>query len=171
LHKGLDIAIDFALAHPEFTLHICGSSSGETDFWNYYNPKIKGKDNIILHGFVNIESREFADILAQCGLLLNPSISEDGAVAVLNVLGNGALLPVYSRATGIDLDGVGIVVEDVCYNDFEDAIMRADALPLEEFKRMAVGAYDRISSGYTVEKYEENMYAIIKEIIEKTKKI
>ena len=49
--------------------------------------------------------------------------------------------------------------------------MRADALPLEEFKRMATGAYDRISSGYTVEKYEENMYAIIKEIIEKTKKI
>ena len=171
LHKGLDIAIDFALAHPEFTLHICGSSSREKDFWNCYTPKIKGKDNIILHGFVNIESREFADILAQCGLLLNPSISEGGAVAVLNVLGNGALLPVYSRATGIDLDGVGIVVEDVRYNDFEDAIMRADALPLEEFKRLATGAYDRISSGYTVEKYEENMYAIIKDIIEKTKKI
>lgn len=171
LHKGLDIAIDFALAHPEFTLHICGSSSREKDFWNCYSPKIKGKDNIIQHGFVNIESREFADILAQCGLLLNPSISEGGAVAVLNVLGNGALLPVYSRATGIDLDGVGIVVDNVCYNDFEDAIMRADALPLEEFKRLATGAYDRISSGYTVEKYEENMYNLLKEIIENNKKI
>ena len=123
-----------------------------------------------MHGFVNIESREFADILAQCGLLLNPSISEGGAVAVLNVLGNGALLPVYSRATGIDLENVGIVVENVCYSDFEEAVMRADALPLEEFKRMAVGAYDRISSGYTVEKYEENMYNLLKEIIENNKK-
>ena len=171
LHKGLDIAFDFALAHPEFTLHVCGSSSRERDFWNYYNPKIRGKENIIMHGFVNIESREFADILAQCGLLLNPSISEGGAVAVLNVLGNGALLPVYSRATGIDLENVGIVVENVCYSDFEEAVMRADTLPLEEFERLAVGAYNRISNGYTVEQYEENMYTIIKDIIEKTKKI
>lgn len=171
LHKGLDIAFDFALAHPEFTLHVCGSSSRERDFWNYYNPKIRGKENIIMHGFVNIESREFADILAQCGLLLNPSISEGGAVAVLNVLGNGALLPVYSRATGIDLENVGIVVENVCYSDFEEAVMRADALPLEEFEQLAVGAYNRISNGYTVEQYEENMYTIIKDIIEKTKKI
>ena len=41
LHKGLDIAVDFVLSHPEFTLHICGSSSGEKDFLDYYMPKIK----------------------------------------------------------------------------------------------------------------------------------
>lgn len=170
LHKGLDIAIDFALAHPEFTLHICGGSSQEKDFWNYYNPGIKTSRNIVMHGFVDIESSEFADILAQCGLLLNPSISEGGAVAVLNVLGNGALLPVCSRATGIDLDGVGIVVDDVRYEDFEAALMRADAMPVEAFESMARGAYSRISKDYPVEKYEERMYGIIKEIIEKTKK-
>lgn len=170
IHKGLDIAIDFALAHPEFTLHICGSSSQETDFWNYYTPLIKGKANIKVHGFVNIESQEFADILAQCGILFNPSISEGGAVAVLNVLGNGALLPVCSRATGIDLDGVGIVVNDVRYSDFEEALLRADALPVDGFRQMALGAHERISGGYTVEMYEENMYGLIKEIIEKTEK-
>jgi hypothetical protein len=49
-------------------------------------PKIKSADNIVMHGFVDIQSDEFKEVLAVCGLLLNPSLSESGAVAVLNVL-------------------------------------------------------------------------------------
>jgi hypothetical protein len=170
LHKGLDIAIDFAAAHPEFTLHICGGSSQEKAFWNYYMPIIKANGNIVNHGFVNIESKEFADILAQCGILLNPSLSEGGAVSVLNVIGNGALLPVYSRATGVEFGNTGIAVNDISYAAFEEALMHADTMPLETFTEKAFAAHRLISSGYTLEQYEDRMYNIIKEIIEKQKK-
>lgn len=167
LHKGLDIAIDFAVAHPEFTLHICGGSRQESAFRDYYMPIIKANGNIVMQGFVNIESQEFADILSQCGVLLNPSVSEGGAVAVLNVLGNGALLPVCSRATGVDIDDYGIVVDDVSYDAFEKALLGMDSLPIEEFARRAWAAHEDISRNYTVEKYEENMYALLKGIVEK----
>lgn len=169
IHKGLDIAIDFATAHPEYTLHICGGSRQETDFWNYYMPKIKANKNIHLHGFVDIESEKYAQILSICGILLNPTISEGGAVSVLNVLGNGALLPVYSEATGIALSEVGVCVPNVTYKDFEDALLKIESMPVNEFEQKALEAHRLVKDYYTIEKYEEHMYALLKEIIEKNK--
>ena len=167
VHKGLDIAIDFAVEHPEYTLHICGGSRLETDFWNHYTPKIKACDNIHLHGFVNIESAKYAQILSQCGILLNPSVSEGGAVAVLNVLGNDALLPVYSKATGVDLSHCGVCVTNVTYKDFEQALLELESLPTEEFEHKAKSAHILVMEDYTIEQYEERMYNHIKEIIER----
>ena len=170
LHKGLDIAIDFAVAHPEFTLHVCGGSRQESDFWNYYKPIVERHGNIILHGFVDIESTLFADILGKCGILVNPSISEGCAVSVLNVLGNGALLPVYSRATGVALESVGVAVDEVTYDSFADALLRADALPLDKFAAKAWAAHDLVRTEYTLEKYEERMFEILSRIIGKNRK-
>ena len=167
VHKGLDIAIDFAVEHPEYTLHICGGCRLETDFWNHYTPKIKACDNIHLHGFVDIESAKYAQILSQCGILLNPSVSEGGAVAVLNVLGNDALLPVYSKATGVDLSHCGVCVTNVTYKDFEQALLELESLPTEEFELKAKSAHILVMEDYTIEQYEERMYNHIKEIIER----
>lgn len=167
VHKGLDIAIDFAIGHPDYTLHICGGSRQESEFWDYYTSKIKKCGNIHLHGFIDIESDKFAEILSQCGILLNPSISEGCAVSVLNVLGNGALLPVYSAATGINLSDVGICVTDVTYNSFEEALLRLESTPVDVFEQKALDAHNLIREKYTIEQYEKRMYDLLKEIIEK----
>lgn len=167
VHKGLDIAIDFAMEHPEYTLHICGGSRQETDFWNFYTPRIKEYSNIHMHGFVDIESEKYAQILSQCGILLNPSISEGCAVSVLNVLGNGALLPVYSEATGVNLSNVGICVSSVTYKEFEKALLELESMTEAEFRQKALGAHTFVNENYTLEKYEERMYNCLKEIIEK----
>lgn len=169
IHKGLDIAIDFAIEHPDYTLHICGGSRQESEFWNFYVPKIKANKNIHLHGFVDIESENFSQILSQCGILLNPTISEGGAVSVLNVLGNSALFPVYSEATGIALYEVGICVPNVTYKDFEDALLKLEIMPDEEFKQKALNAHSFVKNNYTIEKYEEQMFGLLKEIIEKNR--
>ena len=169
LHKGLDIAIDFAIGHPQFTLHICGGSRQEKAFWEHYQEKIKQCNNIVMHGFVDIESQEFADVLEECGLLLNPSLSESGAVAVLNVLGNGALLPVYSKGTGLDIAGVGVEVVEVTYNSFENALLAVAQLPTDVIEQKAWEAHRLVSKRYTLDNYRETMYNHIKEIIENNK--
>ena len=167
VHKGLDIAIDFAMEHPEYTLHICGGSRQETDFWNFYTPKIKECRNIHMHGFVDIESEKFTQILSQCGILLNPSISEGCAVSVLNVLGNSALLPVYSEATGVNLSNIGICVSSVTYKEFEKALLELESMTGVEFGQKALNAHTFVKENYTLEKYEERMYNCLKKIIEK----
>ena len=169
MHKGLDIAIDFAISHPQFTLHICGGSRQEKDFWKLYMPKIKTAGNIVMHGFVDIQSDEFAGVLAECGLLLNPSLSESGAVSVLNVLGNGALLPVYSKGTGLDIAETGIEVEDVTYENFRNALLAVESLPTDAIKQKAWAAHHLVREKYTLDKYRETIYEHIKDIIEKTK--
>lgn len=167
LHKGLDIAIDFALEHPQFTLHICGGSRQEKEFWKLYMPKIKKADNFVMHGFVNIESKEFAYVLEQCGILLNPSLSESGAVAVLNVLGNGALLPVYSKGTGLDLADTGIEVSEVTYESFRKAMLAVAELPTETIEKKAWSVHRLVKEKYTLDNYREAMYNHLKEIIKK----
>jgi glycosyltransferase involved in cell wall biosynthesis len=167
IHKGLDIAIDFAIEHPDYTLHICGGSRQESEFWNFYVPKIKANKNIHLHGFVDIESENFSQILSQCGILLNPTISEGGAVSVLNVLGNGALLPVYSKGTGLDIANAGVEVDEVTYDNFRKALLDVAALPTETIEKKAWDAHRLVKERYTLDNYRETMYRHIKEIINK----
>ena len=167
IHKGLDIAIDFAVENPDVVLHVCGGSRQEREFWNYYNPIIKNHANIVMHGFVDIESQDFAAILNQCGILLNPSISESGAVSVLNVLGNGVLMPVYSRGTGLDLSAVGLEVEDVTYDSFSKVLHAVLDMDDKDVEEKALAAHKLVKERYTLERYQENMYGILKEIIEK----
>ena len=88
-------------------------------------------------------------------------------MAVLNVLGNDALLPVYSKATGIELSHCGVCVQNVTYRDFEQALIKLESLPAEEFEQKALTAHANVKENYTLGKYEERMYSCLKEIIEK----
>jgi hypothetical protein len=130
-------------------------------------PKIKKAGNIIMHGFVDIQSDKFARVLDKCGILLNPSLSESGAVSVLNVLGNGALLPVYSKGTGLDIANVGVEVGEVTYENFRNAILAVAELPVGTIRQKAWDAHRLVKEKYTLDNYRENMYRHIKEIIKK----
>ena len=165
IHKGLDIAIDFALQHPEYTLHICGASRGEKEFWQYYFPLVEKAPNIIEHGFVDIESAEFTNILDECAILVNPSLSESGAVAVLNVLANGLLYPVYSRNTGLDLADYGSEISNVTYAAFEKEIISASSLPAEELLQKTCKLNNHVREKYSLARYEEQLYNHIETIL------
>lgn len=165
IHKGLDIAIEFAARHREFTLHICGGSRQEKDFRKKYMPLIDSRDNIIYHGFVDIESEEFSRVLSECAILLNPSLSESGAVGVLNVLGNGALLPVYSRGTGLALSDAGVQVDEVSPEAFEQALLAVAAMPVEELAAKAWETHRTVRRKYTLDNYRKNMYDHLNRII------
>ena len=166
VHKGLDIAIDFAAQNPSYTLHICGGSRQEKSFWEYYRPIIDAHENIIYHGFVDIESQEFKEVLNECGILVNPSISEGGAVSVLNILGNGALLPVYSRGTGLDLSAVGVEVEDATLDSFSNALLAVAELPCSLVEEKAWAAHRLVKEKYSLDNYRQAMYEHLKSITE-----
>ena len=165
IHKGLDVAIDFALAHPEYTLHICGASRGEKEFWRHYGPLADNAPNIVQHGFVDIRSQQFADILDKCAILVNPSLSESGAVAVLNVLANGLLYPVYSRETGLAISEYGSEVPTVDYASFESAILEASALPADVLLDNCRRLNSHVRENYSLALYEERLRGIIEEIL------
>jgi len=165
IHKGLDICMDIFLKRDDITLHICGAPHKETEFWSYYAPLIKNCRNIIDHGFVDIESGEFAEILSQCAFVVNPSVSEGGAGALLNVIANGGLFPIYSKATGVDFDNNGIEVDEISIDSFERAIDSALNITIEDLKQKSITLNKYVRELYTLENYEINMERIIKKIL------
>lgn len=168
MHKGLDICLDIALAHPEITLHICGALKRETEFWHYYNPLIDKATNIINHGFVDIGSPEFAAILEQCAFVVHPSISEGGSPALLNVVGNGGLIPIYSESCGVDFAEIGYEIKGSPQKaDFERVILEAFRMDGESLRKMSQTALSHVRENYTLEKYHARLKAIIVDILQR----
>ncbi len=108
LHKGLDLAVEAFREFPEWTLHVCGYTKRESEFMQSLNlPR-----NIIVHGFIDIESSLFQELSEQCGYVILPSSSEGIATAVLTAMGRGAMIPVVTKECGIDVDDFGILIDD-----------------------------------------------------------
>lgn len=164
IHKGLDIALDIAIKHPEITLHICGAPKREKDFWNYYSPLIKDCKNIVDHGFVNIESDQFVEIMNQCSFLIMPSISEGCSTSILNVVANGGLIPIYSSICGVDLQPIGISIPSITYDAFEAAVLDAIRIQPDEIKKQSIQICELVRNNYTLEQYRNNLKEIISKI-------
>jgi len=165
LHKGLDIAIEYFLVHPELTLHICGLSNTESKFFNFYKDRIESSDNILNHGFVDITSDLFINIMNGSCFALFPSISEGGAPALLNVIANGALIPIYSKSTGVDLEEFGCEVEEITIDAFSDAINSMLQLDDEQLAYKAQSVLEFVRKNYTYSIYKNNLRNIICKVL------
>jgi hypothetical protein len=119
----------------------------------------------VQHGFVDIESQEFASILDECAILINPSLSESGAVAVLNVLACGLLYPVYSSETGLAIAEYGSEVPTVDYAAFEKAILSAATLPADELLEKCRRLNSHVRKNYSLDLYEERLRTTIEKIL------
>jgi glycosyltransferase involved in cell wall biosynthesis len=165
IHKGLDIVLEFFITNPDFTIHICGAPN-EEKFFNYFENKYAGyqHNNIINHGFVNINSSEFEQILYSCGSVIFPSSSEGGAPSLLTVLGNGGLFPIVSSTCGVDILEDGIVLEAINYASLHKAIFEYQLIPIEELKLKSERIRDFYQKNYSQENYKCNMTYLLDEI-------
>jgi hypothetical protein len=120
IHKGLDLCLDIFLKS-ELTLHIC-TSKYEKDFWDFYEPKIKNKKNIIFHGFVDIETEKFRNISKECSFGLLPSCSEGIATSISACMRTG-LIPVITKDVGYDdIEDYGFLIENIEINSFKNRL-------------------------------------------------
>lgn len=105
VHKGLDLLLEVFSRHHDWNLHVCSAFHEEPDFCRAFHKELFAQPNIIPHGFLNLESREFAKCAALCRHVLLPSCSEANAGSVLSGMAAG-LIPVVSRETGFSTDEV-----------------------------------------------------------------
>ena len=127
VHKGLDLCLEFFKKRPDLTLHVCGDIESELDFLEVYKTELYQLPNIFTHGFVQINSSKFKEILGLCSFVISPSCSEGGAPAVLTSIGNGALIPVITKETSIST-GNEIVIDGYNLKCIEKSIDYSQAL-------------------------------------------
>ena len=100
IHKGLDLLLLFFCENPQFEFHICGLSDLEINFKNVFKNELNSS-NIYNHGFVNMNSIKYVQLLKECGYIIFPSCSEGGSPSLVNIIGNGGLFPIHTKETSV----------------------------------------------------------------------
>jgi glycosyltransferase involved in cell wall biosynthesis len=164
IHKGLDLLLEFFSKREDIHLHICGPLEGEPEFKRtYYNELIKTA-NIHYHGFVSLNSSLFKELLQKCAFVVFPSCSEGGSPSVLNVCGNGGLIPLLSKEASIDTGDFGFVFDKINIESIQFTIDRALHLTDKEIKERSLKCYEVISKKHSQTNYTDELRKCIKEI-------
>jgi len=164
IHKGLDLLLDIFSKREDIHLHICGPLDGEPGFKNIYNNELFKTANIYYHGFVSLNSPLFKELLQKCAFVVFPSCSEGGSPSVLNVCGNGGLIPLLSKEASIDMDNLGFIFNKINIESIKFTIDQALLLTEEEIKDRSIKCYELISRNHSQDNYESELNKCIKEI-------
>lgn len=164
VHKDLNTVLDVFLNNPDLTLHVCGRISEEKDFMEIYDGKLKSAKNIMLHGYLSVNSNEFKRLMEKCAFTILSSCSEGCSTAVVTVMGNGGLIPIISMECGFTIKN-GFYVETANYDDIEKKIR--DAVEISDLKIIDYSKenIDYVNKEFSVEKYRENVNMILSTII------
>jgi len=163
LHKGLDIVLDYFLAHSDLELYICGYTDRENEFWTAYSDDLKKAKNIHIIGFIDVRSIEFKNLLILCGAVILISASEGCSTALLTVIGNGGLIPIATKESGIDIMKIGFQPEDDSFNALNDAICKYLNTSVKELNLMSLSAYAYVNSVYTKDGFTNKIASVLKE--------
>ena len=164
IHKGLDLLLDYFSLNKDLTLHICGYVEKEKEFCEIYKNELYNTGNIKLHGFVNVNSREFYDILKSCYFVIYPSCSEGGAPSVVTTVGNGGLIPIISRESSFST-GNEIFIESLNAEGISEAIDRSVLLGDENLKVLSVKNYEYVIKNHSNDVFYDKLKESIKKII------
>ena len=143
--KGLDLALDAFLRHPEWTLHVVGRQTSERDFMAAY-PDIGNAGNIRFHGFLAPDSPAFGKLLEECDAFLAPTCTEGASTSAI-LLCTAGMCAIASDRLGIGLPPEArVAIEDLSMESVEHAVARFCGLSPEEASAMAETARSNVTS-------------------------
>lgn len=163
IHKGLDLCLEYFAARPHLTLHVCGRIEG--DLAAAYQPEL-ARPNIVSHGFVDVRSPAFVELVQDCAFALLPTCSEGQSTSLLTLMRWG-VIPVTTAAAGIDLEGRGVLIKDLTVPGVGEAVERAQQLPGPTVEQMARANVDTILRHHTLEQYEANLATILRALLQR----
>lgn len=164
IHKGLDLCLDYFSRNQDVFLHICGPIENEKEFIDVYKKELFDLPNVELHGFIDIDSKEFETILTMCSFIIFPSCSEGGSPSTLTVIGNGGLIPIITKETTIET-GHEIWIEGFDYESIDKAIKYSQAFSFEEIKELHYNNLKFVKANHTREIYCEQLKKNIQNIL------
>lgn len=157
LHKGLDLAIEAFKLRPDWTLHVCGYTQAERQLID----AVGVPDNVHIHGFLNIESDFFHHLSQSCLFVILPSCSEGTATSVITAMGRGAMIPMVTKESGVDIGDFGVEIKSLTVRAVLDALSACDSKTVPELQSMSNLAYQTANNDYSYEQFEINIKARI----------
>ncbi|MGA1844950.1 MAG: glycosyltransferase [bacterium] len=162
VHKGLDLLLEAFSGLPQH-LWIC--TRLDQPFEDAYFDELHHRPNIHLEGVVRPRSDRFYDLTGQCAFVILPSCSEGQAQSVVECMNQG-LIPVVSRACGLDIDGHGVLIDPCTIDEIVRIIQDLSAWPATRCREMAVKARTIAIKDYSEEAFQRNIRRAIQEILD-----
>jgi glycosyltransferase involved in cell wall biosynthesis len=160
IHKGLDLCVEIFSTRPNIDLHICGPR--ESDFFEAFESKLRSK-NIHFHGFVDVSSDKFLEIVSKCSFAILPTCSEGQATSLLTMMAAG-VIPIATIYSGIDLDNTGVIINGLNEDGVNCAIDVALTFSNEQIYSKSEEVKRIVASSHTIDSYRNSL----KEILKKT---
>jgi len=157
IHKGLDLLLEAFKTIPDFHLHICGPTNSETEFRKIYQKELYETPNVHSYGFIKIDSPLFRQLTHKCAFIINPSCSEGGGAAVLNISGNGGLIPIISGETSIDVHDYGFIIKSLSVEEIKNSVQAATLLTNEELREKSLLWAKYLAEKNSIEAYSKNI--------------
>ena len=151
--KGLDLALDAFLRHPDWTLHVVGRQQSERDFMAAY-PDIGKALNIRFHGFMAPDSEAFGRLIDECDAFLAPTCTEGASTSAI-LLCSAGMCAIASDRLGIGLPpDAQTLIESLTAESVERAVLRFCGLTAKEAFAMA-----EIAQAHTVRHHCQHCFS------------
>lgn len=165
VHKGLDLLIDVFKELPDYNLHIC--TFIDKEFGEFFREDLE-LPNIFLHGFVELRSAAFYEIIDNCNFVIFPSCSEGSPGSVVECMMQG-LIPIVSKEAHLDVGSAGVVLPDCTLANIKTTVESIAAEPLPSLKKRSREAHKIATTTHAPESFSANLGKAIRHILDKQK--
>lgn len=163
IHKGLDLLLDVFPTRPEYHLHICGLNPKEQNFIETYRIELQ-YPNIHNHGFVDIYSLEYKNIIKTCSYTILPSCSEAQSTSLINTMCNG-LIPIITKQCGIDIQNFIFQIHTLSPNGIISVLDNLKKLTPSECAKLAQKCQHYTRQHYSLKLYKQKLMENITKIL------
>jgi len=161
--KGLDLCMESFAHCQDLELNICGPY--EDDFFELYNYELEKCHNITYHGFVDVRSDKFKQIVEKSLFTICPSSSEAGGASVLTTMASG-MIPIVTRESSVNINGFGFEISDPEIETISDVINQASEINKAELEKRSQLSYNFIMQNHTLDMFKERFRKSLKEVLE-----
>lgn len=160
--KGLDLCLEVFKINPHLHLDICGRV--EQDFIKAYYNELYESENIEYHGFMDITSNEFSEIVMKNTFIILPSSSEGQASSVITCM-MASLIPIITKDTGIDIKDFFIEIEELSVDYISNLINESSKMDVIEINNKADLTYKYAIENHILDNFSVKFREAISSIL------
>ena len=161
VHKGLDFCLEYFSEHSDLTLYICGPM--EDDFKEIFDAYFE-KENIFYHGFTNVNSQKFIDIVSKCSFDILPTCSEGQATALLTTMGAG-LIPIATKYSGVEVEKLGFLIDELDLDSIDKVVQKVIILENKEIETNSQKLIQYIETHHSLVSFETKIKTLVRRAI------
>ena len=122
-----------------------------------------------MRGVINLQqqprSRQFYQVMRNCNFCILPSSSEGQSQSVIECMNQG-LIPVVSRAAGLDQDDYVVMLEPCTIRQIRDTVQRLSAWSPEKCRDLSLKARAAAQRDFSEGQFSLNLQRAIQALLE-----